>query len=504
MRVLYVGIEARKGELSVVAGASKEHLGRVRVSGCLSRSASIHSLLCDLINSNSTIHVYLLARFSAGDWLPGLYADDEQPRLTWLLVPTTECSFDTGIPAAFGLDKHIRIFQDDAKMAGLPLDAVIGVVPFMARRTALQLSSPKRTIPGVARHESSYGPTGNVVESWGRPGSDADVAERLTGESLGLHHVFLSEKDRKHYFNLFIRPYLSAASIKRLMDRSVVIRNGIDFATLDKWVEEWGGETVERGRSVGSFSRPMAQKGTPDTLELYAKMAMVGQVDTVRVTWNRSTPLTDLLPSVPTQFEFYPNSSRKDYLKQAARTACAIFNSTNESSPFSLVECAALGCVPILPDREWVRDMAEPWPLIFRSWDEAPKVVNMVLDDRQKWSLFAREYARRNYDVRVLGTRFIDHVRGLAAAENLIDQKKDFDAWADGSKVVTKIDELFAGKDSVSWAELGKAQLIPRDTMGQPSLISHHDLPRLIEKRTGYVDDLLSPVPLFRKTQSIA
>jgi hypothetical protein len=505
VRLLYVGIEARTGELEVTAPSpSKLVPGKAKVIGCLSRSASIHSLLCDLINSTPGLHVYLLARFSPGDWSPGLYVDEDQERLTWLLVPTTECSFDTGVAAAFGLDGHLKLFQDNAKLACLPIDAVLGVVPFLARRTSLQLSSSKRVVPGVVRHESSYGPTGNVVESWGRPGGDSDVAERVTAESLGIHHVFLSEKDRMHYFSLFIRPFLSAAAHRRLSDRTVVIRNGIDFVTLDRWVDEWGGPVQERGRSVGSFSRPMAQKGTPDTLELYAKMAIAGQVDKVRVTWNRPTPLTDLLPSVPEQFEFYPNSSRKDYLKQAARTSCAIFASTNESSPFSLIECAALGCAPILPDREWVRSLAEPWPLVFRSWDEAPKLVMMVLEEREKWSAFARGYARRLYDVRDLGARFVQHVDGLARQTNLIDQIDDFGAWTKDSKLAARIDELFDGREEVTWLELSKAQLIPRDTMGQPSIITHHDLPRLIEKRTGFVDDVSSPVPVFRRAQSTA
>lgn len=501
MRWMYAAVDLRKGEFRIerpYKGLSE--VGVLRIVGPLSRSASVHSLLVDAVRCVPGHHLYLVAKVSKVDGaVPGLYQDAEVEGLSWVVLPTSDMRMGA-YPSCFFYEQHLKLFQDLGSNTPLPLDAVCAFTPFMARRAWMQFSSANREVPAFVRHESSYGPNGNVHETWGQPGRNVAKAEAIAAESTGIHHIFLSPKDRKHYTAKFIRPYLSAATQRRIGDKTTVIRNGVDLDTLDAWVEEWGGFKTDRGRTVGSFSRPTAQKGTPQVLELYQRMATANQIDRAVVTWNRSTKLEEVIGEKPaSQFDFYPNADRKSYLQRAAECACFISNSTNESSPFLVAECMAVGAVPILPNREWVKDLPEEWPLVYRGMDEAARLVHKVLDEQEEWIPRAREYARTHFSGVVLFGKLIDHMRENALLANKFPlmTKEEFHRWCADSKFVENVEKALGDAQSVAWPELMAQISLPRDNFGEPVLLTHHDLVELIQRRFPYEDDLSSPVPKF-------
>lgn len=503
MRWLYAGVGVRSGEAEFRKPyESPTKLGEVRIPWVV-RDGCLLNVCLDLLSVRPQQYLYILGWFSGEGQPYGLYRDVDRPNVTWV-YGSSKSLRDVGLAEMFQLDGAFTPFQDGVKGA-LPLDALVGERPFVIRRASLQLSCHKRVVPGVVRHESAYSPRGNLGESWGQPERNLFVAEAASAAMLNLHHVLLSEPDRVYWRRLFLEPFLSPAYLRRMDEKSVVIRNGVDLTTLDSWMNEAGGLKFDRGRSVGSFSRPTVLKGTAETLALYQKMSVANQVDRVVVTWPQAAPLAKALPednpTVPMHFEFHPSCSRKPYIQHAASVTCALWNSLAESSPFSAIECAYVGCVPILPRKEWVTSLPEEWPLVYDSMEEAHKLVLTVLANPEPHIRRAREWAAKNFDVKVLGGRFLDHVEMLARKNNGVLRMTDekFAEWRGKSRAVKDVVELFRGRDQVTWDEVSRVTIV-RDVFGRPFGVTHHDLPALVERVTGFHDDLSDALPVFRKT----
>ena len=457
----------------------------------------------DLLRSIPGYHLYLVAQYYGDPKLAGIYKDSDEPRLTWILVPLHDMQIQN-MPDVFCADRHMNAFSAHIyNKHSLPVSAVTGGTPFHVRRHAIQLSYPGRVVPGIVRHESSYTTSGNAVEPWGRPaGRYKDyMAEVMLGSSLNTHHVFLSKHDQKNYTDLFLRKNLSASALRRFLDRSTVLRNGIDLEFVHGAV---GAPSWPRGRSVGSFYRLDANKGTKEVLELYQKMSIAGQVDKVVVTWAHAGELAEGLPqnnkTVPDTWEFYPESDRATWLRKASKVSVAIFNSKSESSPVCPIEAAAVGCVPILPKRPWVEDMIPGWDLTYARLEDAHALVLKVLEDPETYGRKALEYAQK-YDIKVLGAQYMGYVQDLAEGYDRIAlmSDDDFSKFCTDSAIVRAVDDLVRGKDQVTWEEVLDKVVLPRGKLGDPMVLSHYDLPSLITRRTGFVDDTESSLPLFRK-----
>ena len=497
MRWLYHAIEFKADEFEVIEETREAAPGKIRVASTLVRSASVHALLSDMIRTVEGHHVYLLT-IAPKDIPPGLYKDSKLPRMTYVVCHPSD--YRVGFyPAHFFMDSVMYRFQyggRNSKHTALPLDVICSGTPFSARRIMMQLASRVRDVPAVCRHESSYSPSGNVVEEWGKPGNDQRLRRGVAAESLGIGHIFLSGKDRKNFCNLFIRPTYAATAHREWLDDSRVMPNGVDC----DYVEGLRGKVRRTKRTVGSFARPTKQKGTKDVLELYNRMAITGQINRAVVTWNRADDLATFMGVEPSgKFDFYPKCGREQYLKIAAECGCFISNSTNESSPFLVAECMAMGVVPILPQREWVDSMPGRWELTYRTLEDAAKLVHMVFDDQAGWSKRAKAYAREHYDAFDRCSTFITDLCHRAQLAGVFSQmnEAEFGKWCQGSKIVESLGELLVGRDSIGWYELFSKFKFPHTQMGGQVVLTHNDLPDLLRRKFGFVDDLDSAIPRF-------
>ena len=503
MRLLYGVLTVGSGEWSILKepGDSPDDVGRMSVPFPY-KSASTYVLMKDMLAVRPDLHITFVGKF--GGWhgeKPGLYEDATNPRLAWVVVPKNMAD-EIGPPYCAGLTHYTSMFSDQTKGA-LPIDAVVGDLPHYSKQMSLQMTAGKRVVPGIARHETACDSGGYLV-SWGKPGRDAWLGQVVAGLNLGQWHVFLSEWQRKVYFRKLMAPYLSASVLRRLMAESVVVENGIDLDLLDSLIEQEGGLSWDRGRTLGSFYRFGHEKGTPPVFEMFNKMMIAGQADRVVVTNTKGDKIENVLKSgIAGQWDYTPTCDRETYLRKAMQAAVAVYNSPGESSALCPVEAAYMGCVPLLPKRQWALDTfgRHDWPLIYSSMDEAHSMAMNVLDDYEKWGRRSREYVAEHHDVRKLGAVFLDHVQLIAQGQNKIASMTDqeFVEWCDGSRMIEAIDKLAAGRSEVSWAELVKAVPVPRDTLGMPVVVTHHDLPALMSRRTGFVDDCTGAVPTFRR-----
>ena len=509
MRLLYSHIMARRGEVEVTSPfVSVFEPGECKlVTGQLSAGASIYGVWKDILAVRKDVYLYMILTVP-DDIPPGIYKDADQERLAWVAVRLKD-GREHDLPMSAGLDEAASYFQDTPNGKALPLDAVLGQTSHLTQRLSVLLSQRTRIVPGFVRHENAYGPSGVVVGNWGKPVSDPLIRDLVGAASVGIWHIFLSEDNRKNYVSAYLRASLSPASLQRVVSRTTVVRNGLDFETIDRWAEEAGGLKFSgRGRSVGSFYRPSALKGTEDTVLLYNEMLIANQVERAVVTWAGDEELSAVFgKSAPhSAIEFYPRSSREGWMKQAAGVAVAIFNSKNESSPICPLEAAAMGCIPLLPDRPWVWGMAKQWPLMYSSMDDAHRMVLYVLENPEMHARMAHAYVRENYDVRNLGSEMIDYIDSVIRENvSLAGLSEDeFAGWCAGSNIVKKMGALVGTSAEVAWSKVVKGGFVPRDPFGNPLVVAHHDLPILLRRKFGYVDDLSGPVPVFRPAQSTA
>lgn len=502
MRLVYAFVQIRKGEYEIEESYKGPLCpGRIKV-GRLSRSASVHGLWMDILRACPDIHLYMAAESSVEVHECGVYADAEVERLSWVLLPL-KCTTRIDFASTSGSDRAFVPFQDsNNNRVPIPLDIVTAEAPFIARHISLLLSHRSRLMPGCVRHESGYGPRGNIVEQWGAPGSNEFVRDAMVAAGLGIWHVFLSEDNMKNYSALFFRGVLSASMVRKMTERSAVFRNGVDLSLAGEISESMDDN---RGRAIGSFYRLSENKGTYEVLALYQKMAMAGQIDRATITWAKGESLEDGLPadnkSIPDQFDFHPNCSRREYLEKASAVACAVFNSVNESSPICPVECAAVGCVPILPNRGWVKSMAPGLPLVYDSFDEVPGMITYAIEHQDELRPKAVEYATKHYDVNALGPAYTGHLKDIAAGQNRVERMVadgGFDEFCEG-KYVSRLDEMVGDRKEVTWKEVISHVGIPRSRFGGPALLTHNDLPALMAHRYGFRDDLSGPLPIFRR-----
>lgn len=503
MRLIYNILYLASGEVQVTKPyVGPLDVGRMRLTvESPSLYTSVYGVVTDLIRSNPDVYIYMFARHKESEPFLGVFEDETVPRMAWVLIPASNMRLWT-LPDVGGIDGAIDLFHSRHRTA-LPIDAVIGGNSFYARRPSVYLSFANRKVPGLARHESSYGPLGNAVESWGRPGKDQYMLDTMLASSLGIDHVFLNVSSKQCFFDLFFKNSLSPSMLRRLELRTTVLRNGIDTVLIDKWIEAEGGLKTDRGKSAGSFYALNANKGTADVLALYQKMAVAGQLDRVVVTWAAATPLEEGLPpenkSVPSQFEFQPRCSRNLYLKKAMTVAAAIFNSRNEGGPIAPVEAAFVGCIPIVPNRPWVKAMPPGWPFVYDTMDQAHSMLITAIEQQDKYRPLVREYAREHYSASVLGPAFMSIVREQVLKESRIRKMTDeeFLEWNKNSPFAQALLELAANKSVLTWAEATSIAR-PATALGDP-LISSYDLPTFVERLTGMKDDLQHALPTFRR-----
>ena len=244
------------------------------------------------------------------------------------------------------------------------------------------------------------------------------------------------------------------------------------------------------------------EKGTPEVLALYEKMLCLGLVDRVVVTTSRDEKIEKILANgVSPGIEFYPNSDRLAYLRHASRTAASIFNSPVEASSVMLPEVALVGCVPVLPNKPWVVATfgKHGWPWVYDSMDEAARMLLAICDNHREAAEAAVRFVHEHYSARVLAGRLVQWADGIVRQNNRIASLDDaaFQKFCDGSGFVESVKRALVG-EIVSWGDLTDKIQFPKDRMGRPVVITHHDLPALVS-RLGYDDDYETMEPVFRR-----
>lgn len=480
------------GELELISAPTKDAPGVVRPKMPFQGVASIFGLYVDMARLIGGIHFYMIAPIGGGAEFPlGIYRDEIHECVSWIPVPRKMCR--TSIyPVVGGLDSAFDLFAYRPGAFNIPVDAIFGSsLPFVAKRATMLMSDRQRVVPAFVRHETAYTKEGSVIEEFGRPGKDARRADLVASESVGIGHVFLSKQQLVYYQNLFMLERLAPSAIQRILKNTIVCPNGIDIELMDRVRNDHGIE--DRGRSVGSWSRPTTQKGTAEVVNLYEKMLQCGQVDPVRVTWNKDLSLDKFMGrKMDPRIEFNGHCHREEYLKIAAKTAVSFYNSDNEGDPICLPEMMSVGCIPVLSDYEWVHErLREPWPLVAKNAEEAQALVLYALENQDTLRPKAIEYARKHHDARRNFKAMIDFVQSRADAENAFSTMTEakFKAWCDKSAWVKKIDAVVGDRKDVPWLEVVRASPLPTDTMGRLIALSHHDIPAFMFRRYGMIDE---------------
>lgn len=507
MRILYHGVSVKKGQAEVIMAPSREKPGVLKMLTSITAEA-VKVVQLSYLSSRKRMHLYMCMVSGTKTIPPGLYADKDTDRLTWVVVPREdlfeEFAFSERTALACVRGGHFIEFADPGvppkkvSVCPIPLDVVTAGSPHWARCLSDMLTRNIRVVPGLVRHESGYGPSGNKVESWGRPGKNHRKRDMMVSSSIGISHIFLSNSQMKNYREAILLPSLKPSFIKRIEDSSKVIRNPIDTRSIDFAVD---GIRRVGDRSVGSFSRPTDEKGVPESLRILNKMAVLGRIDRMAVTWVPDTDYADVadVPPGDVTLDFTKKSSRDNFLRKAASVSAAIFNSKTESSPVAILEAAYCGASVLHPECEWSLSMPSGLPFRYKSTSEIPAMLEQVFSAPEKYSSLHRDYVVKHYG-QALAAEYVDFCSSVSKSASRFASMsdKDFSDWSKGSRFIENIGRFISGKKSVKMQDLYVEVGLPRSSWGHP-MISHHDLPVIMRRAFGWEDDCLSTYPVFVK-----
>lgn len=462
-------------------------------------NASVWVVLDGLRRHSPETHFYVAMKVPKLDFAPGFYADAERERLTWIVIGGDEIDSPGLVPMGLlgGQMRWFRQLQGKGRF-GLPLDAVVTAgSPGRAMGLSLNFSTGFREVPGICRHESSVSAQG-VSEPWGafKP---AWRTRLMAATSMPIWHAFLTTEQKALWVKHVLAPNLSPAAREIVLEHSEICKNGLDVDEIDAII---GGMTWDRGRSVGVFTRVDAYKGTKESWELAGRLAATGRIDRINITTQHPSKGDPYPGEMPCIVDYRDSCSREDYLKTAARTAVAIVSSREGTSPIADVECALAGCVPLLPDREWIRVTwgVHGYRWIYPNHEVAAGMALKILDSNGAEGRYAREFAIKHFDQAACVDHFMGFVRRAAdqACKVPLDAALAAERFPLGTPVRDSLEAIVAG-GTASWESIRDGLYIPRDNFGVETIVSKNDVPELLWQLFNMRDDVNSAIPAFTR-----
>lgn len=378
----------------------------------------------------------------------------------------------------------IEMFSQDGGL--YPVDVFAHYNIRMAKALAYQISAPSCLVPVVVR-------LGNGVLNNGKCYDDPDdpaLEEVRSAGALGAHLVFLMEPQRLLYVRALSR-LLSPNAVRILEERSIAVSNGINVQYCDNVVAQ---VPPPEGAVVGYFGRVVDFKGARGTFEVYEKMFAAGLVSRVIVT----APVPPNAIPIPSVFETHIGLG-KEYMYKAREAKAFLFNSYAEGFPTTVIECMAVGVIPVMRRLPWSTTLiSDPdYPFFYSSLEEAVVLVQKALAEYPTWSPWCMQYVRAHYDRRKTCAVWLDFIAKVVRESTPVHTIPD-DELRRKYPVVKKIEAAARSLgDEFTLSEIVKAVGgVPRFSRGP--VVSLAEFAGLVT-RLGFRDTLRGPEPSYRR-----
>ena len=479
MRVLFNRLHVSGGENVVLSESNGiEKPGVIKMN--IKENASVFNVLLNLMRFKKDCHVYAIAICS--DHTHGVFKDSEIKNLTWL------CYGDKAYELfCAGIDETPVILSQTLKKLSIPIDVVISVSPLIGRLSQMAISW-KKNVASVVRYETGFdGKTAHRVD-WMRikkPGYEGMIAASMIDSA----NVFLGKSQMRSLLSEYGK-ILSAHEMRKIVDRSFVVRNPIDLDELDKIRNE-----TPFTRTVGSFYRLTDLKGTKDVIELYQKMYSSKLIDDAMITTAQAIDLKKELPNLPSKFTAKGSCDRSEYLRIAQNSKVAVYNSKLESDPTVPIELGYLGVVPVLVNRPWATDSFKDWPLFYDNMNEAASLVAAVLESEESYRKYA-DMIKKMIIERSSANEAADHFWSVVEKELcIVDKFYGVEQSVIDDLIAGKIMSVVSSMDRIEWHRVLK---INTPVFAGEPMMHHGDMYRLL-LRAGWKDNYEECVPVLTK-----
>jgi len=230
------------------------------------------------------------------------------------------------------------------------------------------------------------------------------------------------------------RKWLSPSAQRLLKDKLIArfpIPRDLDTRYVLKKEAKKKGEKV-----VGIFTQRIGMSGRHPNDVLESFFYPFVKTKKGQVEFQLSTnSLMDLPEDANKRYSFvtFNKSLRSEFYERLRQSDFCISFSTTEGMPTSILEAIIWGCIPILVDAKWSRDMVGPdWPFCFKGFPQAVAMVKKIALNHAEAHKVYQDWYRE---------WFIPYLDEVGNLQEIMDR-----AWADNEKSLAVVHDSDANE----------------------------------------------------------
>lgn len=374
----------------------------------------------------------------------------------------------------------VRMFSQDG--GAFPVDMFVNAESTTAQTVAFQMSTRSWYMPTVTRLENGVLAAGHDLAEPHK----APIVELVAAGRITTYQLYLTSHQKKMHAEM-LRKVLQPSVTKKLLDRCIVLPNGIDTGYADDIV---GRVEAPKDRSVGCFGAQNTDKAVDVIVEAYDRLFRSGKID--RGVFTATSPGTVAIP------EWVENTYglKREYLEKARTAKVIVSACRTEGFPIVSLEAMSVGCIVVQVDESYANGMfPEDYPFFFKTNDELCVKILAAIDRYEEWSPKVMKWVRDNFDEKMLGARNESWMRKIVEEHSpifLMDREKILSKYSVAKEfldVATRLGKKF------KWSEFcSETKNIGRGRIG-PFLCAS-EMVELLNK-LGWKDSLREADPEF-------